>query len=81
MDNNRKGIGWFTLELYTPTPQEITTNMEVGIDIGTNSSIGIDNKTNGNIDIDTKTSSCIEIDISSHGKFSVKTKTDICEER
>ena len=79
MNKGMKGIGWFILELYTPTPPEVTTNMEVDIDkIAYQRSI-INKCTNRNVKIITEINEQMKIDVRTNSDVIIETKTNIIE--
>ena len=79
MDKGRKGIGWFTLELYTPTPPEVTTNMEFDIDKITYQRSIINKCTNRNVKIITEINEQMKIDVRTNSDVIIETKTNIVE--
>ena len=79
--NNRKGIGWFILELYTPTPPEHTTYINADIHKQSNTNILVDISSSESAHINTKSNSNVEIDAGSNEVAFINNRTSITLER
>lgn len=73
--NNFKGIGWFVLELYTPTPSKYTTYMDAEIDVKTDKKSVIDNHTIKDVNIDVGSKYKAKINTNTNDDVMIQTKT------
>ena len=79
--DNRKGIGWFILELYTPTPPDHTTYISADIHKQLNTNILINTSSSESAQINTKSNSNVEIDVGSNENAFINDRTSITLER
>ena len=81
MDKEKKGIGWFILELYTPTPPDHTTYISADIHKQSNTNILVDTSSSERMHINTKSNSNVEIDVGSNEVAFINNRTSITLER
>lgn len=75
--NNFKGIGWFTLKLYTPTPKKHTTYIDSYIDVETDKKVSIDSYTVENVNIDLGSKINAKVDKGTIEDVAIQTNTKL----